>query len=251
MANGRLAGKFMTYYNAPHSYTEAELDLAVTVSRQLGFSVERQRAEEERKRADSLRDVLVQELSHRVKNTLATVISIQNQTFARATSFEDARDSFSARIRGLAQTHGRLAEGNWAGVSLETLLHDETAPYRQEGGGNVHLSGPPVMLNAKCALTLGMAIHELITNAAKHGALSSKAGRVRLLWQKNAGNNQLRLEWREVGGPAVVPPERSGFGRLLLERVLTADLGGSVELEFAREGLKCDITVPLAENLAT
>jgi PAS domain S-box-containing protein len=393
MAGGRLGGKFMTYYDRPHSFTGAELGLALILARQLGFSIERQRAEEariraeeerrkneererqraaelqavmeavpamiwithdqdarvitgnpasraflrlhpdaspslsapdgespthfeamtdgrvlrveelpvqraargeevrnfelqvrfddgtssylfgnatpfhdaegrpnggvaafvditERKRADSQRDFLVQELSHRVKNTLATVISIQNQSFAKAASPEDARTSFANRIRALAQTHGRLAEGNWAGVSLETMLGDEIAPYRHEDGDNLQLSGPQVMLNAKSALTLGMAIHELVTNAAKYGALSRKGGRVAIVWESDARQNQLRIRWKETGGPSVVVPRRSGFGRLLLERVLTADLGGTAQLQFAPEGLTCDITIPLTENIA-
>jgi PAS domain S-box-containing protein len=250
MAGGRLAGKFMTYYDAPHVFTAAELDLALIVARQLGFSVERRRADEARKLADSQRDFLVQELSHRVKNTLATVISIQNQSFAKAASPEDARHSFGARIRALAQTHGHLAEGNWTGVRLDTMLVEELAPYRHDAGDNVRMSGPPVMLNAKSALTLGMAIHELATNAAKYGALSSRAGNVSAVWETDVPRNQLRIRWRETGGPAVVAPERVGFGRLLLERVLTADLGGTVRLQFAPEGLKCDVTIPLAENVA-
>jgi len=250
MADGRLAGKFMTYYDAPHAYTPAELDIALTVARQLGFSIERGRAEAARRRSESEREFLVQELSHRVKNTLATVISIHNQSFSRAPSIEEARKSFGARIRALAQTHGRLAEGHWAGVSFETMLRDEIAPYRREDGANVLVSGPPLKLNAKSALTLGMAMHELATNAAKHGALSRREGVVSIVWEKDARADQLRIGWKERGGPTVVRPERSGFGRLLLERVLGADLGGTVGLDFAPDGLQCAIAIPLRDNLA-
>jgi two-component sensor histidine kinase len=130
------------------------------------------------------------------------------------------------------------------------VLTDELAPYRQESGENVRLSGPLVMLNAKSALTLGMAVHELVTNAAKHGALSKKSGSVAIAWERDMSLNHLRLRWSESGGPPVVRPKRSGFGRLLLERVLTADLGGKVELDFAAEGLRCEIVIPLAENVA-
>jgi two-component sensor histidine kinase len=250
MADGRLAGKFMTYYDAPHAYSAAELDIALTVARQLGFSIERGRAEDARRRSESEREFLVQELSHRVKNTLATVISIHNQSFSRTPSINEARNSFGARIRALAQTHGRLAEDHWAGVSFETLLMDELAPYRLEDGTNVQVSGPPVKLNAKSALTLGMAMHELATNAAKHGALSRPAGVVGIVWEKDPRDDQLRIGWKERGGPAVVRPERSGFGRLLLERVLSADLGGTVGLDFEPDGLQCIITIPLRDSLA-
>src|SRR5581483_4987822 len=106
------------------------------------------------------RDLLVAELSHRVKNTLATVIAIAQQSFAKGASMEEARESFEARIRALAQTHSHLAEANWTGVSFERLLLDETAPYRRDDGANIRVSGPPIKLNAKCAVTLGLALHE-------------------------------------------------------------------------------------------
>ena len=140
----------------------------------------------DRKRAEDERKLLVAELSHRVKNTLATVISISRQSFARNRDAEDARRSFDARILALAQTHSRLAEANWSGVAIETMLLDELAPYRRDDGGNVSLSGPRVAFNPRCALTLGMAIHELATNAAKYGALSTPTGRVDVAWEVDA-----------------------------------------------------------------
>jgi two-component sensor histidine kinase len=198
----------------------------------------------ERRQAEAQRDLLLAELSHRVKNTLATVISIARQSFTRNGNFDEARDSFDARIRALAQTHGRLAETNWAGVSFETILLDEFAPYRREDGCNVRVSGRPIQLNPRCALTLGLAIHELVTNAVKHGALSTRDGLVEVAWWTDAAG-QLHIRWSESGGPPVVRPSRSGFGRLLLERALASDLRGEVTLEFAERGLRCDIVVPL------
>ena len=126
----------------------------------------------ERKQAESQRDLMVAELSHRVKNTLATVISIARQSFSKGPSIEEARRSFDGRILALAQTHGRLAEENWSGVPFEVMLLDEFAPYRS--GSNIKVSGPNLTLNPKCALVLGMAFHELTTNAAKYGALSTR-----------------------------------------------------------------------------
>lgn len=195
----------------------------------------------EQKQAEAQRDLLVAELSHRVKNTLATVISIARQSFANPDS-EEARGSFDSRIRGLAQTHSRLAESNWSGVSLATMLADELAPYRNDS--NVHIEGPAIELNPKCALTLGLAVHELATNAAKYGALSSKSGEVHVTWAYDASEHMLRLAWTERGGPPVNPPKRSGFGRLLIERALASDLNGAVELEFANQGLRCTIAIP-------
>jgi two-component sensor histidine kinase len=158
---------------------------------------------------------------------------------------EEARDSFSARIRALGQTHGRLAEANWSGVSLETILLDELAPYRRSDGCNVHLAGPLVRLSPKQALTLCMAIHELTTNAAKYGALSTEGGAVRVDWQVDSEDHKLAINWIETGGPPVTEPRRSGFGRLLLERALAADVRGEVSLNFSPAGLTCRIAVPL------
>jgi two-component sensor histidine kinase len=242
VANGKLIGKFMAYYRRTHVFADDELDLALTIARQLGFGIERQRAEE-------ARNLLVAELSHRVKNTLATVISIARQSFSRGHDIDNALRSFDARIRALAQTHGRLAEANWSGVPLESILLDELAPYRRDDGDNVRASGPSIMLSPRCAVTLGMAIHELATNAAKYGALSSKSGSVNVAWQIDWRDRQLQILWTETGGPAIAAPGPGGFGRLLLERALTADLQGHVELDFADDGLKCHIDLPLDEHL--
>lgn len=197
----------------------------------------------ERKEAESQRNLLVAELSHRVKNTLAIVSSIARQSFSISPDVYEAHRSFDARIRALAQTHTRLAEASWSGVSLETVLFDELAPYHDDEKNNVSLSGPPMMLPPKYALTLGMAAHELATNAAKHGALSVKTGSVDIEWSARE-TDRLQIRWRESGGPAVLAPKRNGFGRLLLERVLASDLGGEVQLEFAPHGLVCTIDVP-------
>lgn len=203
----------------------------------------------EKKRMEQQRDLMVAELSHRVKNTLATVISIARQSFAHPDAAQ-ASSSFEARIRALAQTHSRLAESNWSGVPLQTLLSDECAPYQREDGDNVRLSGPDVFLNARAALSLGLAIHELVTNAAKYGALSIKNGVVDLAWSIKPEEQLLCLHWRESGGPPVAPPPRSGFGRLLLQRALASDLGGRVKTEFLPAGLRCTISLPLKEIVA-
>jgi len=203
----------------------------------------------DRKRGEAQRELLVAELSHRVKNTLATVISIAHQSFSKAQSPDEAQRSFDDRIRALAQTHTRLAEANWSGVSLETVVRDETAPY-QHRGRNVRISGPQIMLNPKCAVSFGMAIHELTTNAAKYGALSTSGGSLEVAWQIAPADQEVRLHWVESGGPAVKPPRHRGFGRVLLERAMASDLNGQVKLDFVGEGLKCWIAFPLEGHSA-
>jgi PAS domain S-box-containing protein len=198
----------------------------------------------DRKRDEAQRELLVAELSHRVKNTLATVISIAHQSFAKGRSPRQAQRSFDDRIRALAQTHTRLAETNWSGVSLETVIRDETAPY-QDRGRNVRIDGPQIILNPKCAVSFGMAIHELTTNAAKYGALSNSGGSLDVAWQIAPADKEVRLRWSESGGPPVRPPQHSGFGRVLLERAMASDLNGDVQLDFVREGLICRIVFPL------
>jgi PAS domain S-box-containing protein len=197
----------------------------------------------DQKRAESQRDSLIAEVNHRVKNTLATVIAIAHQSFGRQQPFELPLRSFGDRIRALAQTHTRLAEANWSGVALRSVVEDETGPYRTDG--NVGISGPDITLTPKCALSLGMAIHELATNAAKYGALSSKGGSIKISWEVLPPRNEVRLNWIESGGPTVRPPQRSGFGRRLLEKALASDLNGTVKLDFRQEGLTCLITFPL------
>ena len=240
-ANGGVIGKFMTYYETAHIFSDDERALAVTLARQLGFALERQRIESDRKRAEAQRDLLVAELSHRVKNTLATVISVARQSFAKGPSLEHALKSFDGRLRALAHTHNRLAESNWDGASLRRLLADELAPYRATDGNNIEMNGPDIRLDPRRAVVLGMAFHELATNAAKYGALSSKNGCLAIDWRVQGEPRELHLDWIERGGPAVQRPQRSGFGRLLLERALRADLRGHVELKFAPGGLRCSI----------
>jgi PAS domain S-box-containing protein len=204
-----------------------------------------------RKQTEEHRALLVAELSHRVKNTLATVISIARQTFPREEPFIGAIEAFDGRIRALAHTHSRLAEHSWTEVSLADVIAGEVSPYFNQAAANIQTSGPDVMLKPKTAISLGMALHELVTNAAKHGALSVDGGSLEIAWDwiRPAGK-QLRIRWSERGGPEVGPPARSGFGRLLLERGLAHELRGKVQLDFAREGLKCTIVFPLDSGSA-
>jgi two-component sensor histidine kinase len=236
VADGGVIGKFMTYYATSHIFDEDERALAIIIARQLGFSLERLAA-------DKQRDLLVAELSHRVKNTLATVLSISRQSFHNETS--PAREAFEGRILALAQTHGQLAEANWTGAWLGDMLAAELAPYRNADGANIALAGPSIKLTPRAAVLLGMTFHELATNAAKHGALSSKSGKVEVRWRHEESGERLVVCWTERGGPHTSPPARRGFGRILLERALKAELRGDVNLQFQSEGVQCELRVPM------
>jgi two-component sensor histidine kinase len=198
----------------------------------------------ERKRAEKQQATLIDELNHRVKNTLATVQSISLHTH-RSTP-EAFVENFEGRLMALSQAHDLLTQRRWAGVGLRELMAQEFAPYANDGDGIV-LSGPEVLLSARTGLAIGMVLHELVTNAAKYGALTDGRGRVQVSWsaERVDGEPWLSLRWIETGGPAVSPPTRRGFGRRLIERTLAKDLGGAAELDFASEGLRATLRCPL------
>jgi two-component sensor histidine kinase len=181
------------------------------------------------------------ELGHRVKNTLANVLAIAQQTFR--TSDERERIAFEGRILALAQTHNRLAEASWSGVNLEIMLRDEFATLGSDMDRTVHLAGPPVMLIPRVAVILGVAFHELATNAVRHGALSAKSGKVNVSWKVK--DDTLATSWVESDGPTVREPKHVGFGRTLLERVLRSDLNSDVSLRFLPGGVTCEISASL------
>ncbi|OAS24609.1 sensor histidine kinase [Methylobacterium platani] len=203
-----------------------------------------QRQDEERRAADARQDLLIHELNHRVKNTLATVQSMARQTARSAASLGDFTGSFEARLLAMSQTHNVLTANHWEGAGLRGILSAELEPYAGGRDDRIRLEGPPVSLTPAVALPLGMAIHELATNAAKYGALSAEAGQVAVEWGVRAG--MLRLRWHESGGPRVAPPARTGFGTRLIRASLERELAGEVRLDFAAGGLACLIAVPLA-----
>ncbi len=202
----------------------------------------------ERKEAEERQKVLLDELNHRVKNTLATVMAISAQTFRTATSPEAFREAFEGRLLALSQTHNLLNRSCWTGVSLRDILMQELAPYASREGDRFLLDGEDLKLGPVMAVTLGMAFHELTTNAAKYGALSVPGGKVRVAWQTCAPG-RLHLEWQELDGPPVSPPRRRGYGSRLIEQVLPAGVDGEIRLQFRIEGVRCSMDMPL-ERLA-
>jgi len=194
----------------------------------------------ERRRAEKRQRLLINELNHRVKNTLATVQSIAAQTLRSAPSLEQAREAFEARLVALAAAHDLLTAESWHGARLTDVVASAMSPFETARRPQVSRSGPPVWLTAQRALALSMALHELATNAVKYGALSVPEGRVTIRWSLSA-DNLLSLSWIEHGGPPVAPPERAGFGSRLLQRSLARELSGEVAFTFAPEGVRCEI----------
>ena len=209
----------------------------------------------DRRLAEERQSLLIRELHHRVKNTLATVQAIVGSTARTASSIESFYEAFVGRIMSLAHTHAVLTEDTWQTASLRTLLVNELKPYAEgtmEGAadGRVSLDGPPVDLASEIAVPIGMAIHELTTNAAKYGALSTRGGRVAVAWSLLPGGpaGTLRFEWRESGGPPVEPPRRQGFGSRLLQRVLTTQVQAEVTTDYAPEGFRLTMLAPLPQR---
>jgi PAS domain S-box-containing protein len=201
----------------------------------------------ERRRAEARQKLLIDELNHRVKNTLATVQSLATQTAQGARSPQAYRERLEGRLIALSRAHDQLSHRSWAHADLAEIVAAGLAPYRQsEADDNVTIAGEPIRLTPRAAVTLAMVFHELATNAVKYGALSQPAGRLAIAWTTEAGpRRRLRLSWRESGGPRVSPPARRGFGTLLVERGIATDLGGVARLEFAPSGVRCEIDVPI------
>jgi len=194
----------------------------------------------ERKRAEETQLLLVNELNHRVKNTLATVQSLVVQTLRGAADLGAARKAIDARIVALAGAHDLLTGRSWAGADVADVVGRAIAPFAAD---RFAVEGGSAELAPKQALALSLALHELATNAAKYGALSNAAGRVEIRWTIEGG--QVRLTWREIGGPPVIAPNRRGFGSRLLEDGLRHDLEGETRLEFAGDGVVCSMTASL------
>jgi len=194
--------------------------------------------------------LLIRELNHRVKNTLASVQSIVTQTVRSAPSPAAFQEAVLARLMALSQSHDVLTRNDWTGATVADIVAEQLNPYAR-GGEPFALSGPKVVLRPNRAVTLGMVMGELATNAAKYGALSS-GGAVDVAWSVTGSRaaRRLRLVWRERGGPPVAAPTREGFGTRLVKRSLVAGLQGSAELDYAPEGLTATLAFPLLEGEA-
>jgi PAS domain S-box-containing protein len=198
----------------------------------------------ERKQAEALQRVLVEELNHRVKNTLASVQAIASQSLLRARSPADFAASFTGRIQALARAHGLLTQTKMQGAELMELVHEQVLL----GGSDdprIACSGPVLMLDSQAAMHLALVLHELATNARKYGALSVPNGQIAVSWEvRTNGGRNLLLLWRESGGPAVRAPDERGFGTTLIEQTLHGH-GGEVSIHYGADGVTCEIRLPL------
>jgi PAS domain S-box-containing protein len=202
----------------------------------------------ERKMFEEHQRLLLAELSHRVKNTLAVVHSIALQTLRRSSSLESFAEAFKGRISALSRVHSLLTRSQWRSAGLEELVRQTLAPYGGGGASSLEIAGPKIAVRPKPALALALVLHELATNAAKYGSLSTSSGRLSVLWDETALG--LLIRWREEGGPTVEEPAERGFGRTLIERAVAHELDGSVRFEYRGPGLLCEIRVPLTSELS-
>jgi two-component sensor histidine kinase len=251
---GEVYGGLFFGHERPGVFTERSERLMAGLAAQAAIAVDNgrlyqaaQHEIEERRQAQAQQSLLIRELHHRVKNTLATVQAVVGATARSTSNIDEFYEAFVGRIISLANTHSLLTEAVWQTASLREILDKELAPYKDYAGERVVLEGPSVELPSEAAVPIGMAVHELTTNAAKYGALSIDTGRVAVRWtsEDDPAGLRLKLRWTEGGGPLVAPPKRQGFGSRLLHRVLATQLNAKVEMDFRPAGLQVSIDAVL------
>jgi two-component sensor histidine kinase len=241
----------------PRDLTEDQACTLTTLARQVMSQLELRRTIAERdemletsREMEQRQALLVRELHHRVKNTLANVQALVGATGRSTGSFADFYWSFSNRISSLAKTHNLLTEDYWQTAPLREIALNELKPYAGDRVPRFMLIGPPVELSADLAVPVGMALHELTSNAARYGALSVPGGYVQVRWAvvETEGVRQLHFEWQEYGGPPVTEPQRWGFGSTLLQRVLPMQCNAQVRMDYNSAGLRFEMDAPLIEK---
>src|SRR5579871_46938 len=198
----------------------------------------------DRKRTEEHQTLLAREVDHRAKNSLAVVQSIVRLT--RADTIKDYIAAVEGRVQALSRVHSLLAQSRWEGADVHTLVREELAPYQIGGAEHIAISGPHVAVSAPVAQTLALALHELATNAAKYGALSTREGRVDLSWDLSTG--MTTLQWKESGGPIATKPQRLGMGLQMIKSGVQRHIGGQANFEWNDAGIVCTLTVPSVET---
>jgi two-component sensor histidine kinase len=203
----------------------------------------------EREAADKLQKLILGELHHRIKNTLATVSAIASQSFRAATSIEHGQQAMEGRLVALGRAHDLLMQVSWSNASLTHTLSGATEPYDSQGARRFHFNGPDVRITSGAVIALAMTLNELCTNTTKFGALSTAAGRVEIAWTIDNEKQRLRLTWTERGGPPVQRPTRRSFGTRMMES-LGQQLNGQVQLTYDPSGFVYVLDVPLSSIIA-
>jgi two-component sensor histidine kinase len=203
----------------------------------------------EREAADSLQKLILGELHHRIKNTLATVSAIASQSFRTATSVEHGQKAMEGRLLALGRAHDLLMQVSWSNASLTHTLSGATEPFDSQGGRRFHFNGPDIRITSGAVIALAMTFNELCTNTTKFGALSAPGGRVEVSWTTDEEKQRLHLTWTERGGPPVQPPTRRSFGTRMMES-LGQQLNGRVQLAYEPSGFRYALDVPLAAVIA-
>jgi PAS domain S-box-containing protein len=203
----------------------------------------------ERKEGEAHLRLLMRELTHRSKNLLAVIQAMARQTARFAGSIDKFMEQFGERLQALAASHDLLVQESWYGASLHELVRAQLGSYLEHDGARVEVGGPGIVLKPEAAQSLGLALHELIDNARRYGALSVPHGRVSLKWRRREADEGggIEVAWSEVGGPGVPAPERRGFGRLVIERNLAGSAEAEVDLAFQPEGVRCKVVIPEAQ----
>lgn len=247
--SGEVLGGLFFGHSEVAMFSDAAAELVRGVAGQAAVAIDNARLYQsaqveiqQRRRIEDQQRLLINELNHRVKNTLATVQSIVAQTSRADRTSDQVRTAIEARLLALSAAHDLLTRHNWEGADLVDVVRRAMAPFSPTSSSRIRVSGPPIALNPQQSLAMSMALHELATNAAKYGALSVPEGWVSIDWTATA--EAFELVWQEAGGPAIVEPTHRGFGTRLLQRGLARDLGGDVELEFRPAGLRCLIKSP-------
>jgi PAS domain S-box-containing protein len=233
--NFELFGRNRSYYLLTEALHDGEGNVIGTTSVAVEIT--------ERKEAENQLRLLLRELTHRSKNQLAVIQAIARQTASRTKTVEDFLERFGARLVAIGCSQDLLVADNWHGASLRTLVEQQLNIHTDGASPQIAIDGEDVMLKPEAVQNLGLALHELATNAQKYGALSSERGRVHIHWQF-CDSAKLKLIWEEEGGPVVSTPERSGFGRAMIESVVGKALEGEVKLSFPPNGVRCVIVIP-------
>jgi PAS domain S-box-containing protein len=203
----------------------------------------------DRKAAEDHIQFLMHEISHRSKNLLMVIQSIARRTARTAGTMEEFENRFERRLQGLAASHDVLVRENWHGAPLADLVRQQLVPFAEIQSSRFEIAGPDVVITAEAAQAIGLAIHELATNAIKYGALSEASGKVSVSWMLDGeadAPGPLLLSWIEQGGPPVSPPSRKGFGHVVIGEMVERSLNGKVAVEFASEGLRWRVSIPAA-----